>query len=298
MSGMALTTRLRELIAIWPRSWTLLLVICVLVMGAVDAALLELGKTYFSGGYNGVYIDRLPQLLGFFASSALLDIGFVLGIWALLLPIVGRLRFTGLRRLALVGIITLAIPLSIDYANYTLHHILGDMVAVALLWEVSGRSATEMAAQALPHLHPMAFGLLIASVGGLLALRVAGWLEARFGRDPFSSSPPGVGAVWIGFLAAVATSASLLVAARATAPRIHVVECDVRLPRMEVWRALIDASTWNEWFPGVRSASYRGSPPHGVGTVPNADVSGRFFEETMLAWDEGRRFAGPCRRDC
>ena len=75
------------------------------------------------------------------------------------------------------------------------------------------------------------------------------------------------------------------------APRTYVVECDVALPRSEVWKAIIDPPTWPEWFPGVRSASYLGDPPYGVGTVRVADVGGYRMEETMLAWDEERRWA-------
>ncbi len=75
------------------------------------------------------------------------------------------------------------------------------------------------------------------------------------------------------------------------APRIYVVECDVALPRKQVWRAFIEAPSWPAWFPGVRSASYHGDPPYGVGTIRVADVSGFLMEETMLAWDEGRRWA-------
>jgi carbon monoxide dehydrogenase subunit G len=75
------------------------------------------------------------------------------------------------------------------------------------------------------------------------------------------------------------------------APRVYVVRCDVALPREQVWKAIIDAPTWPAWFPGVRSASYRGKPPYGVGTTRVADVSGFLMEETMLAWDEGRRWA-------
>ena len=75
------------------------------------------------------------------------------------------------------------------------------------------------------------------------------------------------------------------------APRIHVVGCDVALPREVVWNAVIDPPTWSDWFPGVRSASYRGDPPYGVGTIRIADVGGYLMEETMLAWDDGRRWA-------
>ena len=76
-----------------------------------------------------------------------------------------------------------------------------------------------------------------------------------------------------------------------SAPRRHVAEARVDLPRDVVWRAFTDASTWNEWWPGVRSAGYGSEPPFGVGTIREADVGGFRMEETVLAWDEGRRFA-------
>ena len=75
------------------------------------------------------------------------------------------------------------------------------------------------------------------------------------------------------------------------APRITDVQCDVRLPRAEVWKYFTDPTTWPRWFPGVRTAAYLGDPPYGVGTIRVANVSGCHFEETMLAWDEGRRWA-------
>ncbi len=75
-----------------------------------------------------------------------------------------------------------------------------------------------------------------------------------------------------------------------TAPKVYTAECLVALPRSEVWKAIVDPATWQEWFPGVRSVSYLGEPPHGVGTKRVSDVRGHLFEETMLAWDEPRRW--------
>jgi carbon monoxide dehydrogenase subunit G len=75
------------------------------------------------------------------------------------------------------------------------------------------------------------------------------------------------------------------------APRRIAVEGVVALPRDLVWQALVDAPSWPEWFPGVRSAGYLGDPPYGVGTIRVADVGGWRMEETMLAWDESRRWA-------
>ena len=75
------------------------------------------------------------------------------------------------------------------------------------------------------------------------------------------------------------------------ASTLYVVESDVALPRSDVWNAIVDAPGWSRWFPGVRSAAYRGAPPYGVGTVRIADVGGFRMEETVLAWDEGTRWA-------
>ena len=76
------------------------------------------------------------------------------------------------------------------------------------------------------------------------------------------------------------------------APRVWVAECDVNAPRMAVWNAFADAATWSAWFPGVTEASYPGeSTPYGVGTRRAATVGGQRYEERMVAWDEGKRWA-------
>jgi len=75
------------------------------------------------------------------------------------------------------------------------------------------------------------------------------------------------------------------------APLRVEVQVESLLPRGQVWSAFVDPSTWPAWFPGVRAAAYPDqSPPHGVGTVRTADVSGQLFEETLLAWDEPERW--------
>ncbi len=78
----------------------------------------------------------------------------------------------------------------------------------------------------------------------------------------------------------------------AQAGRTWIVECEVRAPRADVWRAYADPATWSEWFPGVVSASYADSPrPYGVGTRREATVSGQRYHEVMVAWEEQRRWA-------
>jgi uncharacterized protein YndB with AHSA1/START domain len=76
------------------------------------------------------------------------------------------------------------------------------------------------------------------------------------------------------------------------APRIWTVERTAAAPRAAVWDAFSDPTTWRHWWPGVESASYGDSPkPYGVGTFREATVGGQRYEETIVAWEAGRRFA-------
>ena len=78
----------------------------------------------------------------------------------------------------------------------------------------------------------------------------------------------------------------------ASAPRRWAVEAQLRSPRQAVWDAFVDPSGWRHWFPGVREACYPGaSPPYGVGTRRAAHVGSQRYEETILVWDEGVRWA-------
>ena len=76
------------------------------------------------------------------------------------------------------------------------------------------------------------------------------------------------------------------------APRRWVAKARLQAPRDAVWGAFADPATWRHWFPDVLEASYPGStPPHGVGTRRFSHVGRQYYEETMLAWDDGVRWA-------
>ena len=75
------------------------------------------------------------------------------------------------------------------------------------------------------------------------------------------------------------------------APVVHVVEVEVAARRAVVFAALVDPGGWKDWFPNVRSARYATTPPHGVGTIREADVGGTRWVEEIIAWDEGTRWA-------
>jgi deazaflavin-dependent oxidoreductase (nitroreductase family) len=74
------------------------------------------------------------------------------------------------------------------------------------------------------------------------------------------------------------------------APVRHDFAAVLAAPRPDVFAAIADPTSWSSWFPGVRSARYRGVPPYGVGTIREADVSGTRWIEEMIAWDADRRW--------
>jgi uncharacterized protein YndB with AHSA1/START domain len=75
------------------------------------------------------------------------------------------------------------------------------------------------------------------------------------------------------------------------AEQVFRVEAQVAAPLERVWDAFADAASWSSWFPGVEWARYDGAPPAGVGTIRRSSVGGVQYEETLLVWDRGRRWA-------
>lgn len=204
-----------------PASWGALLVVCVAVLGAVDAVLLQLGSTYFTGGFNGLYVDTPLRIAGFFAGSALMDVALALGLWALALPFVKRCPGTRAQHYALIALFTLGVPLMLDYVRYELHHVLGDMVSPLLLWVASDRDASEVMTQALTYVHPSVFVLIAASLAVVAAMSLVGRIERHVARIDARFVAPRTPIVWLGCALVVVLASSALVATEAAAPRIH-----------------------------------------------------------------------------
>ena len=72
---------------------------------------------------------------------------------------------------------------------------------------------------------------------------------------------------------------------------VHVAEATMVAPRSRVFGAFVDPESWPDWFPNVQRAAYTSPPPFGVGTIRVAHVSGTRWEEEMVAWDDGQRWA-------
>jgi hypothetical protein len=72
---------------------------------------------------------------------------------------------------------------------------------------------------------------------------------------------------------------------------VHTFEAVVAAPRSAVFAVIAEPCTWSSWFPAVRSASYDGEPPYGVGTVRRAHVGATHWVEEMIAWEPDIRWA-------
>ena len=75
------------------------------------------------------------------------------------------------------------------------------------------------------------------------------------------------------------------------APVVVRVETIARAAPAKVWPAFADARLWVEWFAGMKDAHYTSPEPHGVGSTRHVHVQGFKVDETILAFDEGKRFA-------
>jgi len=74
------------------------------------------------------------------------------------------------------------------------------------------------------------------------------------------------------------------------APVVHVAEAVIAAPRKAVFGAIAEPRGWKHWFPGVREASYATPPPHGVGTIREANVGGTRWVEEMIDWEDPTRW--------
>jgi hypothetical protein len=78
-----------------------------------------------------------------------------------------------------------------------------------------------------------------------------------------------------------------------TAPIRLGAAVNVGRPPSEVFAAFAhDPANWGEFFPGFdKTGRYHTPVPHGVGARRTVRFTGVKFEETILAWDEGARWA-------
>lgn len=77
------------------------------------------------------------------------------------------------------------------------------------------------------------------------------------------------------------------------APVVVRRQARVEAPRDRVFALVAtDPAGWGRWFPGFSDdGRWETPPPHGVGSVRTVRAFGVRYRETLLAWDDGERFA-------
>ncbi len=78
-----------------------------------------------------------------------------------------------------------------------------------------------------------------------------------------------------------------------TAPAVVRNEAFIAAPRADVFAAISgDPAGWGAWFPGFTDGGrWTTPPPQGVGSERKVRAYWTDYEETVLAWDEGERWA-------
>jgi hypothetical protein len=159
---------------------------------AIDATLLELSASYFSSGYNSAYVGGVVLRIGYFAASAVFDAALVLGIWALLLPLLSALRISWLQRYLLAGVCACAIPMSLNVVRHNLYAALGQRMSLSLLTQTAEGDAGTLLREFFGG--ASASGIAVVSGLGLIAmaalLLLARRIERRFPQTESSFTPP------------------------------------------------------------------------------------------------------------
>lgn len=81
-----------------------------------------------------------------------------------------------------------------------------------------------------------------------------------------------------------------------SAKKTFVVEPVINLPIETVWQAFADSATWKHWFPNVIDAGYKMANGDvdenpGVGSIRWSHVGKQRYQETMIHWDEAKRWS-------
>ena len=144
---------------------------------ALDAALLQQKKAFFTGGFlTEIHVDGAAGAVAFLTTSLLVDAGVAGLIAVAILLAFSRLRLGRRARLVLAGAGALA-PLVIwDFINYSLLTYLGDAFDLGLMFDLTGRDASEVFAVASSHLVVPA-ALTVAAAASLAGLV---WTVDRF----------------------------------------------------------------------------------------------------------------------
>lgn len=267
----------------------MLLAGCLLLIGAIDAILLGLGKAYFGSGFNSVYLEGAAQMTAFFACAVVLDLTLVLAAWAICVPILRLLRLSNLPLLCVAGVLAVAIPLSMDFVHYRLHVVLGDILNPTLLWEVTDQSVSSSVAEALSQFPSLALLIGLAVAVAVLLLWLASRVERRLHAIRDWLLPPRTASLWVSFSSCALLGTAILAVSTIAAPRIHYGL--VRKPSSMLLSQLVQTVTDVDRDGFGFLASPADADPFDSSLYPYAaDLPGNGIDENGLAGDHPRGF--------
>ncbi|MGE0593022.1 MAG: sulfatase-like hydrolase/transferase [Vicinamibacterales bacterium] len=159
-----------------PADWLAIVGCAAVVATLLDAALLHLRRSYFTGGFlSADHVAGAGETLAFFAGSLLADAAVAAPLAAITFWVFGR---AGSARIVgwLATLVVVLVPLGVaDFLDYQLADYLGDAFDLGLLYDLTGRSPREMLAVSSQHLAAVG-GLIL----GVIAVVTSGiWLVRR-----------------------------------------------------------------------------------------------------------------------
>lgn len=160
------------------RFWLQGTLAAALTVTALEAALLQQKKAFFTGGFlAATHASGATEAAGFLAISLLVDISLAGAIALAVLWLTARLELTRTARLFLVTSGAAAPLLIWDFINYSLFAYLGDAFDFGLMFDLSGRNPEEILAVASSH----AAAPALLTLGATAGLGAGVWALNRFG---------------------------------------------------------------------------------------------------------------------
>jgi hypothetical protein len=251
-----------------------------LAAAALDAALLQKTRSFFTGGFlAGEHLDGALAAAGFFAACAAVDAAVVGVAAAIALAVVERRGWSRPARAFAAFTIGVAPLVVINVVSYQITRYLGDAFDLLLMFDLAGRRPSEFLAVGADHMAPAA----AAAAGAALLIGGTAWLLNRTGGRRPAHRPARGGLATESACLLAAGLAALLGATRASAAFDDGLR---RTAGAEVLGTLVEAASDID-RDGFGLMSRPGDPdPFDSGAYPYAiDVPGNGIDENGLGGD-------------
>src|SRR5688572_6949029 len=163
----------RAALTLFRRSWVLATAIGAVLITLFDAALLQQSRSYFTGGFLSIdYLQGPVDVVVFLVTSLFVDAAFVGLVTAVAAWALSRSRLRPQAAVLAGALAGTSLLLAADVASYQILRYLGDAFDLALMFDLTGRSISEMFAVASTHRAAVAHVALVAggaAAGGIWA---------------------------------------------------------------------------------------------------------------------------------